>query len=675
MDIVIQILKYLPAVLILLGGAGYSWYTTHGGLKKGAVSEFFSTFFLNVYRYVHRVPIIGEELRKVSVSVQSLHIYNLRDNHIIAARYWLVAKGLSLALILLAIFFYQDALSISIAIVTSIAMSNTLINKRINDIHKQLYKDLKITVSSIRQEYMKYGSVVEAIQECETGPLVRRSMDDIYNALTTSNGELQLQEFIQKVPFRTIQTLARICYNVNNIGDEVDSDGKSNFVQALTLITEDINNELEKLELIKLKFGKIENLPLAAAIAVKPIMIGFGNVMPAVTFLYDGMIGYVACIALMGIGAFCYNYVSNANNEAVLQANDKLLWVNRLLRNDLIRYFILSITPKGSRRRKLESKIKAALSRKTVAEIYVEKVVYFIVAGILSFLVIISAINVCSKAIYSNGNSLGLSNEKVTNPDEIEAITKLDEEYFQLCDELNANSSEGELKYIDEKETEILIKKYRKKLSNLQRADEVKRLQDKYSQYNLIYFHWWFVPICFLMAVGGWFIPNFSIRDRIKRVKSEAEEDFLQLQSLMTVIMNNDCDTLEAIEQLTEISKIHKDSLTYCMNSYPSNPELELARLASKTPLLEFKRFIGKLQLTVNDLSLKEAFSDLIIEREYITSIRKMNTVKSIESRRTICGIYAIAPFALNVVCTIIGPVMYLGISEILKAFDSMNQL
>ena len=115
--------------------------------------------------------------------------------------------------------------------------------------------------------------------------------------------------------------------------------------------------------------------------------------------------------------------------------------------------------------------------------------------------------------------------------------------------------------------------------------------------------------------------------------------------------------------------------LTYCYHGYPSNPELELARLSSKTNIVEFKRFIDKLKLTINDLSLKEAFSDMLIEREYINSIKKMTAIKTIDENKNLCDMLIKIPNYGLVIGTVLTPIIILGISEIQKLAAQMTSL
>lgn len=111
----------------------------------------------------------------------------------------------------------------------------------------------------------------------------------------------------------------------------------------------------------------------------------------------------------------------------------------------------------------------------------------------------------------------------------------------------------------------------------------------------------------------------------------------------------------------------------YCYHSYPSNPEKELVRLQSKTPIIEFKRFIGKLQLTISDLSLAEAYSDLKIERDHMVRVREIAMYATIDKKRGLCGPVSLVPLGFLVIGDLLIPLGYLGIKEFMAALSSMG--
>ena len=84
---------------------------------------------------------------------------------------------------------------------------------------------------------------------------------------------------------------------------------------------------------------------------------------------------------------------------------------------------------------------------------------------------------------------------------------------------------------------------------------------------------------------------------------------------------------------------------------------------------------IKKLQLAVEDISLKEAFEGMEIERKHIVSMREQQARALVDSRREKAGMASKVSMALLIAGLLIFPVIYVGFTELIKVFDSLGQL
>lgn len=656
----------LIIVMVLMILAGIAITILGNKPKKRGHSTKYDRIFLVIYARLYKFPLSGDKLRKITSQIQSLSIYGKRQAYVRACKYYLTSTAVMLAVILAAVFIFKDAISVLICIAFSVVLSTVIVDKKVDKINEIVYKQLRITVSSLLQAYMRLNSVVEAVQESEVGYELRGCMEDILNIMTVANGELKLQEFFQKTPFRPMQTLARMCYNVNNIGDDKDIYGQSNFVQALTLMMTDINSELERIDYQKKRFGIIEYLPLVPILGIKLVESYFMNIMPGTALIYQGVMGYIIRVVILVSGIIGYTIISKINNIVSIKIDDRCEWSMKLLENKHFYHLIVGLAPKNAKRRKLNLKIKNCISKKSVNQIYTEKLVYWFVAFAVTILTLITTTQMGRDYILNSTQQLSLVATDEMQGYTHEQVLDMDHVYIGMCIQNGG-------KPLNEAETLELVGSYMNGLTDLQKLDQVKRMQDKYHSVVSSYFKWYYILVAFGISILAYMGPNLMLKLRRFLVNTEAEEDFLQLQTLMTIIMNTDCDTLDALEQLTDLSRIHKDQLLYCYHSFPSNPEMELARLESKTPILAFKRFVGKLKLTINDLSMAEAFSDLLIEREHIIKLRTATMYDSINKKRTLCGLVSLAPLGLFVIGELLIPIGYLGGMEFMKALSSLD--
>lgn len=647
------------AMVVLMGAGGVIVYANTGNKKKkdalrkrrmAQVYEGISNFFLTE-GYV-------ANLRK---RLANLSIYQKGELQAMTTKYFFISWGVSGALIIASVILFDDTVSILACVFFAIMLSTIIVDKQIDKTQAKVLKALKHALSGIRQEYLKTNSVVEAIEDVEVMPIIKKPLEEIASILTAVDGEIKLQEFCEATPYRTIQTLAEVSMQINNEGDEKDEYGHSNFMQSITLMLADINAEIEKTMFRKKVFGFVEYLPIVPILAIKPIQTFFTGIIPGTALIYNGVLGYVIQTAILVLSIIAYLTVTKINMDMAVKNDDRAVWVVNLLEKPFFNKIAQNLAPKNKSREKLIKKLKVALSRKTPEQLYFEKSLYFCVAFVLGLIMISSTVSMGKTYIENSTQQLSLvASSEMENYDQ-KQIKKMDEIYLANQD-----------LYSTDEATLGLIDKHMQGLSDMQKQEQVKRLKSKAESIENAYFKWWYVWLAVGIATLGYFGPNMALTLRKVLIRTEEEDDFLQLQTLVTIYMNTSMDTLDVLGRLAQHSRIHKDMFLYAYHSYPSNPELEISRLQSKTALLDFKQFIGKFKLTITDLALKEAYSDLMLEREHMLKMREMAVKDSIEFKRFLCGPLAMSPLMLLIFGLFILPIGILGFSEIMNAINSM---
>lgn len=686
------------AIVAILGFAVMQ--IINGGKSKKEQELARKNTYRKLYKILARNFITQKSVRKIYSKLANLCVYKRDDLYILSTQYFLMSWGISAVLIVFGILMFSDAISILMCVAFALLLNTTLIEKQLDKQYFKVLEAMSKALGAIRQEYMKSNSVVEAINDAPIDDILKRPFDEIYSILTSTDAELKLQEFYAATPFRTLQTLVGICFNINNQGDTKDEKGNSNFVSALTTLSQDVNAEITKITTQKKKFGMIEYLPFVPILAMGFLESYFTSIMPGTALIYGGPLGYICRTVTILASIICYGVITRINTVVPVKEDDRVVWAVNALVNPIVKHYVDNIKPKNKKAFKLKQKLKLALSRQTIEEITVQRIVYASICFVAAIITCFSVITMGGEYVRNSTQQLSLVATDEMERYSKESILNLDERYISqrmalqpektLKDEINdviksikdllglngkKSVTEKDEKYPDLSEDSIkaLVQGYMPGLSDLQVVDQVKRLQDKFESIMGNEFHWWMIWLCALIAFIGWKVPDIAIKMRRIMVRTEAEDDFLQLQTLVSIFMTTDMDTIDTLYELSQHSRIHKEMLTYCYHSYPSNPELELTRLQSKTPLTEFKRFIGKLKLTISDLSMKEAFSDLIIEREQIMRIREITINATIDKKRGLCGPLSLTPLGCMVVGELLIPLGYLGIKEFMNAMTMMG--
>lgn len=623
---------------------------------------------LQKYQKLHNMLwnnfLVRGKYRAIYERVGELGVYTMPELRATAVKYFLQTTGLSVLVTLIGIFCFKDLVASVVLIGFGYLMQNVLVDKQIDKLHFQLVKQLSVALSSVREMYTKYGTIPDALNECKKGKLVQPAFEKIYLILTSTDGKDRLDEFYATTPVRLLQTFANVCYILNDAGDQTTADGTSAFKQGVTLLKNEVDLEIRKLTKTKLAFGMLEWLPVIPMFTVGIVQSFFISNIPGTSVLYNGMLGYIVRLVLALLSVMGYYIISIINSPSAVKTNDRMGFIDWLLKKPWFNKFITDITPKKARfKLKFDKLTKGSLTAKDMKYIYACKVVVSTITAILVTIVCTVVMQFAREFTYKNIQTLSMTSGTQYTAEQEQIIVEMDKKYM---------SSE---KKPSEEEATALVQEMLPDIYEMDKLEQVDRLSTKWDTYHALTWHWWFVLIIFGASVVSWFTPPLMIRLRKYLVKTEAEEDILQIQTMLSILMYTSLDTLDAIYWMIQTSKIHKDILIYCYHEYPSNPEVAIERMKSKVNIAEFQNMCDKLISTINYVSLKDAFGDLVTERQHVMQLREMVQQSTIAKKRSIASPLAMAPLFVLVIGYVLLPVGILGVKEFTEAFAEMGYM
>lgn len=598
------------------------------------------------------------DYRRLVEMLSRLSLYNFQEVRYRAVKYYRVSLITMVTIWLVGTLIFKDFTCSLLLLLFAYLVKNKYIDKNVEKSRRQLLSQFSTTLSSLEQEYTRLGNIPDALAECEKGKLLETQMEDIYNICTAVDGEDRLDEFYSKCQFRQLKTLAESCYILNDTGDTTDAYGESTFRTNIRLIKDEVDLEVRKNTMIHIKFNMLEYIPLVPIFCVSIVQNFFMSNIPGTSVLYNGLLGYISRLSIVLFTLIGYYVITNINSEQYVRSNDRLEIVDNLLTKRWYKRIVRNVMSKSAKTIvSINKKIRGSLSSKDPEYIYAEKILFstiiFVLALLSSVVMVISA----RQFIYQNTKSLSLVGGVVYSQEEYERLYKYDCEIMARKVLETDDIMAAQLKEVLPKATEFT------------RLEEVSRIKLKYEKYHNTYYRWWYVLICYTVGICGWFIPELLLKFRQYMVKAEAEEDVLQMQTIIASVMDTSLDTLSVLYWLEKNSSVHKDALRFCYHEYPADPELALNRLKSKSTVAEFHHMCDRFITTIHQISIKEAFATLITDRAHILRIREMVQEEMINSKRMIASPLALAPIIALAVMHILAPIGILGFAEFTKAF------
>lgn len=627
--------------------------------KPGLINK---TTWLSIYRKVDRFFLTRRSVRKVYKQVMHLSVYNSAESRIKAVKVWLIITTIELLGLIAAFALFGDVVMILLVYLFINVVKDGLILKQVDKVHFQVLVDLSLALSNLRQVYMRLNSVADAIAETEVSPLLVRAFEDIHQILTATKSDELLEEFYATTPFKLLQTLASVCYKLDSMGDTVLPDGSSSFLMSVSMINSEVQMEIRRLTQQKIMFGSLEYMPVAPLAAMPLIESFFSSNIPGTTVIFNGFIGYASQVIIVLTSIVGYMVISRMNSAVPIKKDDRSDMVQALLKIDGFEKIVKDIMPKSTKRLVSANKsIRSSLSSRNVKHVYAEKLFYSVSIFAFGIMFMLVSINLSRDFVYNNISEAGLVAGKPLTVDQVEKRTAMDKAYLALPEPLSLD------------DTAKFVKQYEGGLTTMQQTTQANRIIKKYNDFHGTYFKWWHLLVVYIGTLVGWFMPNILLAYRRMVTKTEAEEDVLQLQTVITILMFCNTDTIETLDWMQRQSDIHKNLLIDCYHEYPSNPEIALQKLKAKVSIDEFRRTIDRLLLTVHQVSMLDAFGDLIVERDHTLRIKEMTQDKALNKKRGLAKPLAMAPVYSVIALYFILPIGYLGVIEFMNNIGNLN--
>lgn len=575
------------------------------------------------------------------------------------------AVFISIAMPLVALIAFRDILLMLLVLLVAYIYYDITVDKTIDKLYEEIIKEVSVCVQSIRERYMESDNVANAVLNSEKGKYLVAPVQGIYDMLTAVDSADRLYQFCCITPVRLIRTLAMICYITNERGDVRGDNNSSAFADQMTSLRQEADTEIRRLKKVKMAFKSLPGLTLAGLITMPIVDTFLMTQIPATATIIKGMYGFVQKTILILATAAAYYYISVCSRPTVVNVIDRVQWIDDLTKKKKIRNWLQNILPKKYKTRaKIKKLTQDAVSSKSMEYIYLSKVIYSGILAVCTFLLTVGFMLTTKSYLWSTDKTMSFIDKELE-------ITEKAKERLEAVDYYYMTQHPK----LEDEEALAYLKAHVPELSSMELQNEIQRMSGKYDKYYSIGFQWYYILIAIVAGIFGWFVPEISLRLRKTLVQFEEVEDVMQLQTMMLALSQTTMDVSEVLYWLERQSTIHRAPLAYALQEYTSDPELALERLKYAVGSTDFKRLVAKLETAVYTLSLREAFSDMVLDKEQLLRIREMAQDEVIRAKQQNAKLLANAPIAVMLTGGFVAPIIMLGFTEILRAFGTLDIL
>ena len=650
-------------------------------LQQGTKTTSFSSevLYQKLYIIYLRTPFIKRYLLKLR---RRLEIINIEDEYLtrlqsskILTRAILIVIPLTIAIIFLT---SKNTLLMSILLIFEIFLLDTFIDGRVDKIDNNLLKQQINFFSEIRHSYHEFNMVEEAIYQTaqdDDNPEMARQAEKIYEVLISDDPESELEKYYDIAPNAYLKEFAGVSYLTKEFGDR-KIDGASLYLKNLNNITQEMQLEILKRDKLNYVFQSLSIISIIPMLCLEPIKNWAVDQFSFVEGFYAGKSGMIVQILILITTFICYLLTRKLKDNESTNINTKNTqnpWQEKLYHVKAIKKLVDLFIPKEGTKesRKLKETMKNAASKDKIQWLYINRILLCVTSFIVAMVFFSQLHRITIENIYKDPTNTFNVIGKVSDKDAKKAmeLTKSDNDYikyFKGKANLQQTDIEKAMKrgtvnkdYIDSNDKEIQA--------------VAKRIMEKIAIVNSEYLSWLEVLGSMVIAMIAYMGPVLMLKFQAKMRQIEMEDEVMQFQTIILMLMRIERVNVEIIlEWLERYSNIFRDPISKCVNDYESGPWEALEAMKEEVNYQQFIRIIESLQAAVEKIPIKDAFDELDTEREYYQAKRKESNERLISRKGMIGKVIGFAPMVLLFVGYLIIPLVFIGLTSMSSAFNSM---
>lgn len=622
------------------------------------------------YHVYYDNPLTRKSFRHIANMLGSLQYYDELGTKVETVKQFERALIIAFVMPVAGMVLMQDTFLAMVLIVFSMIYFNSTIYVKYDKMYVQLMEECSLTIASMREKFMEYDNIPSAVLYAEHSMVLDAPLKTIYKMLTAVNAEEVKDSFGATYPVPIVKTLGNLCYILNDEGVEKRPDGSDSFTESLTILRQECDAEVRRLTKQRIAFNSLKMLTLVG-LGVTPIAeLYLLKMIPGTASLLKGYYGFFLHVGVVLVTIYAFNYVSNACRPSVVATSDRMEFIDELrLTIPKLREFSRKLRPKDVKTQvKYKDLFDGSLSSQDLDYIYTAKIVFAVVCSILTLIALIFGTITVRGNFKHNYNSLSFIPSSLKESQQIQ-LRYVDDELIVLPRE------EFQVYEDDKEELKAFIKGRVSGIADSEASTQADRIITKYNVFHNATYHWWWWLVMYAGGIVGWFIPNFLLNSRKNMVKYEASVDVSQLQTVMIVLSETKMEVYRVLVWLQEQATVHNAILRLCRCRFIMNPENALDQMEEGSPENDFKRMIRQMKSAVYNLSLRDAFSGLKLDKQQSMAISEMLRTEEIEQRKNSAKLIAIAPAGIALIGSFVGPVLILGITQMTDTLAALGSM
>ena len=634
-----------------------------------------------IYRFLQQMVLICEQVRPLRIYMATIrrrlaliHPYEEWKLRLETMKISLVAWGLLMVISLPLLVVSRDPFSFLMGLIALWVGHGIVADLFIHRLENRLLHQLRHFIADIRHHIHRHGMVEEAFYDAVEGASYEMALHGkaIYEVLTASNPEEELEQYYEVAPNRFLKGLAGISHLVREYGDKTLQTG-SLYLKALERLTTELNLDILRREKLSYLLQGLTAIALFPTLCTKPIENWARSTFPAMDAFYASKLGWIikAVILLIILGSYILlRHMQQLDREQVTRRGTP--WEQRLYNWPGIHLVTerLMAKPGSQEAERLTRLLKETRSPLRLEWFTLRRGV--LAAGsLLLALGFFMSLHMMAKHQIINGAPQAEQLFGRPSPEEeanIQAAAELDRQIIQGVSGMKEHVRETIWSRLQQQP------QLAQKEVELNRATQ--RIQAKLSALNNEYLKWWEVLVALLAAAVGYYGPltMLHVTKRLRQMDMKHEVD--QFHTVIAMLAELDRVSVEQLlEWMERFALIFKEPLQQCLLHYEHGAEQALEQLKEEAPFLPFVRTVEKLQLAVEKIPIRQAFDDLEGEQAFAREERKQDYEKRIDAKAGWGKMIGFTPMMALIFLYLVFPLVIISLSQMSVYYEQIQRI
>lgn len=617
------------------------------------------------YNVCMRIPVVKRIVLAVRKKIETLSIYDEYSLRREVMRIIFTILALILIIVTLLLIIRPSFMVTFWILLGSVFVSGLLIDFFVHRVELKLLTQIKEFNGRVRFAFQQTKMVGDSIQDAILfcGPEMKIQAERIYDILTAIEPEQELAKYEEVAPSRFLKVMAGLSLLVKEHGDQVSDEKGSAYLRSLNAINEELNNEIRYRKRLSYEMRSLSTLTVVPIFFALPLKNWAITYFPVMQSFYDSRIGFLVEIAVYVITLACYLVIRkmrNINDVSHPINMKRNHWEKKVFKKvPFIERFCLALSPTPYTKKyfKRQQLMKEANSPLKMEWLTFHRVLIALVAVlILSSSFLYSHIREERSVLYKSvPNSLFAGELSAEESAELDRQTEFDR---QLIERWQAADTE-----ITTDEMKIQIASTMGLEPNDPKVGVAfDRVFNKWETVKTSYFKWWEFLVALILAYAAAYTPIWNLH--FKRAIRYKEMELEVHQHLVLISSLREFDHMTArliLEWMTRFSVVFKEPLQVARLNFDSGSDTALAELSQQISFEPFQQIMRRLELSLNRISIKEAFDDIDTERVFYLEQRKDEQKQSIEERGVLGKLVGMLPMSALVFLYLVVPLIYVS--------------